>query len=113
MEQSNQVKRSEEQHRVEKLVIRSVEALNKNWKHTDLKSVFSDTLLYSSGGSLDSMQLVQLVAELEESIELELNQIVTLADEKAMSQKRSPFHSVKTMVNYIDQLLLEQNQTEG
>lgn len=62
------------------------------------------------GINLDSMGIVFLVAELEEAISNELGINLTLADERAMSQKTSPFRSVKTLINYIDMLIKEQQE---
>jgi acyl carrier protein len=62
-----------------------------------------DSKLFGGGGPLDSMALVSLVVELEEYIEDEFGITVTLADEKAMSRRTSPFSRVSNLVNYINE----------
>ena len=58
--------------------------------------------------SVDSLGVVNLLVTLEQNIEDEFNVNITIADEKAMSQKHSPFRSVGTLIEYI-QLLLNEN----
>jgi D-alanine--poly(phosphoribitol) ligase subunit 2 len=64
-----------------------------------------DISLYGNEGVLDSLGLVTLIVMVEESIENELGLAVVLADEKAMSQKTSPFLTASSLINYIYQLV--------
>lgn len=64
-----------------------------------------DTLLFGSGGSLDSMALVHIVVEVEEEVENKYGVQLVLADEKAVSRKLSPFLSVRRFAAYIEELL--------
>ncbi len=66
-----------------------------------------DTVLYGSGGRLDSLELVNLIVAAEQNIEDEFGIPITLADERAMSQRNSPFRTVATLVAYIAALLKE------
>ena len=56
---------------------------------------------------LDSMGLVTLIVDVEQRLEEEYDEVVVLADERAMSQKRSPFLSVGSLADYICQLVEE------
>jgi len=67
-----------------------------------------DTVLFWKDGILDSLELVKLISDLEENIYRKFGKQITLADEKTMSQRISPFRTVKSLVNYIDKLLTEQ-----
>lgn len=67
------------------------------------------TKLYGSSGIFDSLSLVSLIADIEERISEEFDKDIILADEKAMSQKTSPFRNVETLTAYIEKLLLEQD----
>lgn len=60
----------------------------------------SETQLYGEGGELDSMGLVTLILALEQSIEDEFGVSVALADEKALSQTKSPYRSVASVADY-------------
>jgi acyl carrier protein len=59
-----------------------------------------DTLLFGQGGRLDSVGLVNLVVSMEQSIEDRFGVSVSLADESAVSQARSPFRDVQTLADF-------------
>lgn len=65
----------------------------------------ADSKLFGGSGPLDSMSLVNLLVELEEYIEDEFDTSVTLADEKAMSRRTSPFSRVDNLLNYLNEKL--------
>ncbi len=67
-----------------------------------------DTDLFGRSGNLDSMGLVTLIVTTEQKIEEELGVSITIADERAMSQKNSPFKTIGTLAEYT-LLLLEEN----
>lgn len=64
-----------------------------------------DTVLFGKSGKLDSLGLVNLIVATEQKIEDEFEVTLTLADEKAMSQKTSPFKTVGTLADYILSIL--------
>jgi acyl carrier protein len=68
-----------------------------------------DTRLFGESGLLDSMGLVSLVVAVEENIEDQYDVAVSLANQEAMSLKRSPFRSIGSLAEYANQLLSEQN----
>ena len=68
-----------------------------------------DSKLFGGGGPLDSMALVNLVVDLEELIEDDYGKTITLADEKAMSRRTSPFSRVKNLIDYINEQLSSNN----
>lgn len=57
--------------------------------------------LYGLTGVLDSLGLVTLIVAVEQAIEDELGLTISLADERAMSQKNSPFRTIGTLADYI------------
>jgi acyl carrier protein len=67
----------------------------------------SDTKLFGQGSSLDSLGLINLIVAVEQNIEDEFDVTITLADERAMSQEKSPFRTVGTLTDYIEILLGE------
>ncbi len=67
------------------------------------------TKLYGNQGSLDSLALVRLAVELEEAISEEFGKDITIVDDRAMSQKRSPFKDVESLVDYLTVLVEEEN----
>ena len=64
-----------------------------------------NTILMGSDSEIDSLGLVSLIVEIEEAINEEFDVSLTLADEKAMSQRISPFKTLDTLSNYIISLL--------
>jgi acyl carrier protein len=59
-----------------------------------------DTRLFGEGGLLDSMALVSLVIAVEQAIEEKYGIGVALADEKALSQRSSPYRTIGTLASY-------------
>jgi acyl carrier protein len=66
-----------------------------------------DEVLYGQSGKLDSLGFVNLIVTIEEEITNAFDVACTLADEKAFSQKNSPFRTVATLANYIESNLSE------
>ena len=69
--------------------------------------VDDSTPLIGKNAMLSSLGLVQLVLDVEQRLLLEHGIIVTLADERALSQKSSPFRTVKSLADYINQVMHE------
>ena len=69
-----------------------------------------NTSLYGDNSELDSLGLVNLIVVIEQIIEDDFDVILTLADERAMSQKNSPFRTIDSLVNYIEFLLNEKEK---
>lgn len=59
-----------------------------------------ETVLFGRDGVLDSMGLVTLVIAVEQAIEDRLDASIALADERAMSQSKSPYRSVGSLAEY-------------
>lgn len=67
----------------------------------DPAAVTEDTFLIGQGAVLDSMGLVTAILEIEQRLADEHDVTVVLADERAMSQKNSPFRSVRSLSDYV------------
>ena len=63
--------------------------------------------LFGEGGKLDSLGLVNLIVSVEGFLDDELGESITIADEKAMSLRNSPFRTVQTLADYIQNILSE------
>lgn len=88
-----------------KLIFDAIETINNSLDDKLEKS--PETSLYGRDSKLDSLGLVNLIVEVEESITDKFNRTITIADEKALSQKNSPFRTVETLANYVCSLLEE------
>jgi D-alanine--poly(phosphoribitol) ligase subunit 2 len=67
----------------------------------------ADTRLFGKQGLFDSLGLVTLVVTVEEAIEEEYGVILSLANERAMSQKRSPFLTIESLAEWANSLIEE------
>jgi acyl carrier protein len=63
------------------------------------------TRLFGRDAPLDSLGLVSVVMEIEERLEEEKGVRVTLADERAMSRRASPFRTLGSLVDYVEECL--------
>lgn len=92
---------------IQKIIFDAIEMAN-NVREDDQKIPVSEkTELYGKNGNLDSMGLVSFLIDIEESL-LDRDIQISLSDERAMSQTRSPFRSVETLTDYIETLVTEQ-----
>ncbi len=66
-----------------------------------MPEISDETRLIGRNALFDSMGLVSLVVEVEQLLESEHDIVVMLADERAMSQTRSPFLSVGSLTDYV------------
>ncbi|URN93896.1 MAG: hypothetical protein NAG76_19025 [Candidatus Pristimantibacillus lignocellulolyticus] len=69
-----------------------------------------ETVLFGENAVLNSLELVSFIVVVEERINenMESNDI-TLTSEKAMSRSSSPFKTVGTLAEYIEELLEEES----
>ncbi|MFO8026104.1 MAG: hypothetical protein R6U56_00390 [Opitutales bacterium] len=82
---------------IEPLVIESVRMLAKDFEIEALTDATAESLLYGEDAPLDSMALVNLIADVEDAVAENFGATITLADERALSAKRSPFRSVASL----------------
>ena len=93
--------------KVESIVIEAVIELNEELECEELESPTNKTKLFGENGALNSLALVSLISDLEDRISEEFDKDIVLADEKAMSQRASPFRTVAALTDYIEKLLSE------
>jgi len=70
--------------------------------------ITEDTVIVGKDAVVDSLGVVSLVVEVEQRLEAEYDLAVTLASEKAMSQRSSPFRSVGVLADYICEVATEE-----
>jgi acyl carrier protein len=90
------------------LIIATVQDFALSNPELEVSNMDEDTRLFGSRGLLDSLGLVSVVLDVEQQINDQLNTSISIADERAMSQSRSPFRSVGSLADYIAMLLQEQ-----
>ena len=60
-----------------------------------------DTRLFGKEGLLDSLELVALIVDVEQTIADSSGVNVVLADERAMAETRNPFRDVQSLADYV------------
>lgn len=74
----------------------------------DEKVILDDeTRFIGSKACINSITFVTLISIIEELVEDKFDKSIHLVNEKAFSSKNSPFYSVETFTNYIEELLKE------
>ena len=83
------------------LIFKSIDEFNEQLSEGSKIEKSTETTLFGESGKLDSLGLVTLIVSIEQNIEDEFGKSMTIADEKAMSQKHSPFKTIDTLADYI------------
>lgn len=86
---------------IENLVINSVKLLAEDFDLDGLKQADKNSSLYGNDGAMDSMALVNLIADVEDAVLDQTGIAITLADEKAMSARNSPFLTVNSLTQAV------------
>lgn len=92
---------------IRKIIFEAIDEINQQL--ADGKQILKsdDAVLYGPKSSLDSLGLVNLIVDIEQKFQDETGISINLADEKALSQKNSPYLSVKSLSEYISRILSE------
>ncbi|MEL6415966.1 MAG: hypothetical protein AAFQ15_13585 [Pseudomonadota bacterium] len=84
----------------------AIDELNQQIEGADLPRS-EETILFGEGAALDSLNLVNLVMMVEQNIMMETGEEILLASEAAMSRKRSPYRTVKSLADYAAEVASE------
>lgn len=95
------------QEEIQKIIIEALKNLADELENPQLQNPDAKTRIYGAEGNLDSLALVSFITDVEEMVDSKFNTNITLADEKAMSSRNSPFKDVNTLTQYIQKLLEE------
>lgn len=71
------------------------------------ESDVTSDVIFGPGGRLDSLALVNFLADLEYRLAAEFDREIVLASDRAMSRGRSPFRDGPALAEYIAELLAE------
>lgn len=64
--------------------------------------------LFGREAPLDSLGLVNLIVTVEEQLSDDLDLTITLANEKAMSRRTSPFRSADVLIDFIVEMISDE-----
>jgi hypothetical protein len=85
---------------VREVVLQSLSAANLARDPSSQLVVSADAPIFGPESPLDSLGLVALLLDIEEGLQA-IGCNVVLSDERAMSERRSPFRSVPALVAYV------------
>lgn len=94
---------------ISKIVLEKLNELNSTLPPNDQFVVSDQTILFGMGSCMDSLSLVSLIVDLEMHFTDMLSYELSLTDDNAMSRDKSPFTSVSSLVEYIDELINSKN----
>jgi acyl carrier protein len=92
---------------IKEILKEAISELNEQLDEDEKVEFNENTHFVGSSAAVDSITFVTLISIIEELIEDKLNTTISLVNEKAFSQKHSPFYSIETFSNYIQELLKE------
>jgi len=93
--------------KVEELILDILQSINDGMPSDKQISFSSDSVLFGENPQIDSLSLVSLVVDLETTLNKDLNLDISLTDDRAMTRTISPFLTVKTLRDYIVELINE------
>jgi acyl carrier protein len=67
----------------------------------DPSGVTENTIIVGPGAVIDSMGVVSLIVDIEQRLEMDHQVAVTLANDRAMSQRNSPFRTAAVLADHI------------
>lgn len=93
---------------VEEIIKEAIAELNEQMD-ADKQLIYStDTRLIGKHAEIDSMEFVTLVTIIEELIGDKFDKDIRIVSDKAFSRERSPFYSIKTLTDFVVELLEEE-----
>ncbi|HUU46552.1 MAG TPA: acyl carrier protein [Acidobacteriota bacterium] len=96
-----------EKDKIVQAIYAVVEETNAELPEAEHLAKSPDTVLFGEAGKLDSMGLVNFVVAAEQRIQEDFGVVVSLSDDRALSQRNSPFRTLGTLIEYVGTLLKE------
>jgi hypothetical protein len=91
--------------RILQIIVSAIDEINTMREEKISTENILDLRLYGNEGVFESMYLVAFLAQVEESLEDEFGVEVTLASERAVSVRVSPFSNVRRLIDFIEEEL--------
>ena len=92
---------------VQATIFKALEDINDERPNEAKLQITPETSLFGKNSELDSLSLVSLIVDVEETISKASGRQISLTDDRALEQSVSPFTTVRTLTEYILQLLSE------
>ena len=85
----------------------AIDDLNEVLEPEEQLAKSADVALIGQDARLDSLGLVNLIVLVEEKIQQQFGVDITLVDERAMSQSKSPFRTLGTLAEFVQEQLAD------
>lgn len=96
-----------EKQEIENLILSILSSINELNDDDEKIDFNSDSVLFGENPQIDSLTLVSLVVDLEGAISENYDVNISLTNDRAMTREISPFLTVATLRDYIEELLSE------
>lgn len=92
---------------VKNIIVKSLTLLDSvdDLAQTEISSMDEAFPLFGSDARLDSLDLVSVITDLEEALSDQLGYFLSLTDDAALSRDISPFDTIKTLLDYCEELI--------
>jgi acyl carrier protein len=91
--------------RLEAAIYRAIDSLNIQLPPGARLDKSMDAPLYGGASKLESLDFVTFIMEVEEKVNEEFGVEITIADENLLSKEKSPFSTVRTLNDYLAEVL--------
>jgi len=95
---------------IQTTILAAMESINMAREPNEQLEIRPDAPIFGPDSKLDSLGLVSLLIDIEDLF-ADQGLEIALSDERAMSQKQSPYRNVPALVAYIEAQLQEGRQT--
>jgi len=92
---------------IAQIILETLHELGEDLNNAQLQAADESTRLFGARSVLDSMNLVNFIAEVEDRLSDDFDIQIILANQSAMSRTHSPFRRVSSCVDYIMELMAE------
>lgn len=92
-----------------KIILEKINDLNCTLPTNEQFLVSEQTILFGMGSCIDSLSLVSIIVDLEMHFSDILAYEISLTNDNAMAREKSPFTSVTSLVEYIEELINSKN----
>lgn len=86
------------------IVLAALANANDELDEAEKIAVAADTQLFGADAQINSLTLVSLIVDVEQALDDETGQAISLTDEQAMNREPSPFRNADTLSDYIVEL---------
>lgn len=86
------------------IVLAALAVANEELPAAERFNVADDTVLFGDDAQINSLSLVSLIVDVEQALDEETGQALSLTDERAMNRDPSPFRSADALSDYVVEL---------